>query len=200
MALKTPTKYVHPAVKAVFITLGIVLALLILVNAGLIVAFNQSSISDTLRWQIITTLEELTGRHVDIGAIGPDIFNRIVIEDLVIGPSLQEGIDEGLKDTNQDFFTVGRITIEYNLLELIKNNFDYLKAVEAVVLYKPTVSFEFVEELGRWNFDDLFSRSQGPVSFPFPRVCRFRQLRELRKFWDFPCFPVMRTLKAASWF
>ncbi|HOA90253.1 MAG TPA: translocation/assembly module TamB domain-containing protein [Bacillota bacterium] len=188
MALKTPTKYVHPAVKAVFITLGIVLALLILVNAGLIVAFNQSSISDTLRWQIITTLEELTGRHVDIGAIGPDIFNRIVIEDLVIGPSLQEGIDEGLKDTNQDFFTVGRITIEYNLLELIKNNFDYLKAVEAVVLYKPTVSFEFVEELGRWNFDDLFSRSQGPVSFSIPEGLPVSATQGTAKVLGFPLF------------
>ncbi|MDD4264695.1 MAG: hypothetical protein PHI65_09530, partial [Firmicutes bacterium] len=93
MAMKASTKSVHPVAKAVFITLGIILSLLILVNVGIIVALNQTSLTDTIRWKVITTLEDVTGRHVEIGAIGPDIFSRLVIDDLVIGPSLERGLD-----------------------------------------------------------------------------------------------------------
>ncbi|MDD2430698.1 MAG: translocation/assembly module TamB domain-containing protein [Firmicutes bacterium] len=166
--MKASTKSVHPVAKAVFITLGIILSLLILVNVGIIVALNQTSLTDTIRWKVITTLEDVTGRHVEIGAIGPDIFSRLVIDDLVIGPSLERGLDEDLKNRDDNFLRINRITVEYNLIRLLSSRGDYLKALDAVTLYKPSVNLEYNNELNRWSFEDMFRQASEPVAFSVP--------------------------------
>ncbi len=165
---KTNRVITHPVARAVFITLGIILALLLLVNLGVILVLNQKSITANIKTQITKILENNLSRDVEIGSLAPDFLHRLVVHDLVIGPSKQSGIDEKLKKNNQPFFKVEKVTIDYSLIKLLFCQGNYLKGLESITLYQPVVNLEYYKDSNAWNFFDLMRSNENYQTTSIP--------------------------------
>ncbi len=170
MALKrnTKTQSRNPVAKAVFIFLGIILTITIFLNLGLLLVLSQKPIADNIKWYIVQFLEENTGRHIEIGSVAPDFLRRLVVEDLLIGPSDEEGVDSELKNNQEQFIKVDRITIEYSLIKLLTSRGDYAKGLSKITLIKPEINLEFDEEQNSWNFSDMFVVNPQATSLQLP--------------------------------
>lgn len=170
MALKRETKRgnINPATKAVFIILLIILILLLLVNIGVMLFLRQDSIAESVKWQIIRFLEDNTNRHIEIGSVAPDFWQRLVIEDLTIGPSNLPNIDEELKEKGMPFVKVERITVDYDLVKLLTCKGDFSKVLNKVILYRPEINIEYDENRVIWNFSDLIQINPDAPAMQLP--------------------------------
>ena len=168
MQKKTDRVNAHPVFRVVFITLGIILVLLLLVNLGVILVLNQKSITDNIKAQVIKVIEANLDRQVDIGALAPDIFNHLVVQDVVIGPSRQPGIDENLKKNKEPFIRIEKVTIDYSLLKLLFCQGNYLKGLKSITLYQPAINLEYYGASNEWNFFDLMSSNDNSQAMTMP--------------------------------
>lgn len=168
MQKKTERVIAHPVFRVAFITLGIILALLLLVNLGVILVLNQKSITDNIKAQVIKVMEDNLARQVEIGSLAPDIFHRLVVQDVVIGPSKQPGIDEELKNNKEPFLRIEKVIIDYSLIKLLFCQGNYLKGLESITLYQPAVNLEYYQASNTWNFFDLMSINQNYQATSIP--------------------------------
>ncbi len=122
---------------------GILIAVVLVVVAGLSIVVGRYLTSDRLKALIIPKVEEFTGRTASIERIDVSIFRGIAVK----GIRLME------EDGRNEFVNVKEFVLEYRLLPLLKKRL----VIKRVGLVSP--SFRVVREKdGRFNFTSIVEK------------------------------------------